>query len=573
MSLAAALVIQDKPASLFEKPAMIQTQDSLHSDSTETSRNFPLNSILRPQNALSEEVEEIRSQDQEEDSQSFSDEPTKRVKTGEQGYNMLKKTQAFSNKRVLNKEESGSPPHKILSPSTQAENPGSIDRRSGREFNESLSGYNSSTSSDLVAGKDCIEEEDSENEFDFPIIDLEDLVVEDEVIADFRKAKEQVEQLAKLKSYHEQSEPSVSHNRQFMDLNQRAFLQSQAFRFNQLQQLNQLNFIHQSLNLPVNPAALASFQQMKVASYYNMLNQYKAQAGWQNYPTILGKRRADYEHSGNMGFFHSPRSEEAAGINVRRSREEQIVKERINKNSKNIFVIERTTPKKPTKKPIFTIIKQKPRTAKPKVNRPKKLGLIDSLMNSQRSLLAENKPLENSMNFEVSKIGKSNMEEEKEENLKRAEESKLEKKEAVEVSKTLKKKEVKKADDLYVIKLHVETDEDYEEVNETPVGDEFQIEVGAFKKEKMKTKKRSLKLVWDPSKTDEKTINKLYQKVESKFDKKIINQEFALKAFQQNKMNAKKVMEELETNKMYLRNFFEIRQKVLRNRVLHNNDF
>jgi len=566
MSLATAIIIEDQSSPLLEKSSIIQT---IPDDSTLTSaKNFPLHC---PQTTFSEETEESGSNNQDDDSESFSYEPVKKVKAGEQGYNMLDNNRGY-NKGII--EEGSNSFHKILSPSTQAENPSSVERRSRKDYNESLSGYNSSSSSELVVEKEVIEEEDN---FDFPEIDSTDLIVEDEAIVDFRKAKEQVLKQAMLKNGNGGHFEATVH-RQASDLNPMAYLANQAMRLNQFQQFNQRNFINQSLNYPFgNVAAVAmasQLQQIKAASYYYMQMQAQQQlqsVGWQNMGTILGKRSAYYEGR--------------PLIDLESESKEQLVRDKINQK-KPIFIIERNVrPKKETKKVIFNIIRTKPKLHKPKkAERPKKLSLLTDSLNSQKTVITENKSIENSINFPVLKIEKKinngenknkmeeetpikpnkNLLEEKDEKSKKKQEAKLEKKETVELPKTNKK--AKKNDDSYIIKLHVDEEDDDEDIADTPVGDEFQANVGPFKKQTLK--KRPLKLVWDPSQIEEKTIKTFYQKVEAKFDKTIINQEFALKAFKENRMNVRKVIGELENNKVLVKNFFEIRQKVLRNRVL-----
>jgi len=81
---------------------------------------------------------------------------------------------------------------------------------------------------------------------------------------------------------------------------------------------------------------------------------------------------------------------------------------------------------------------------------------------------------------------------------------------------------------------------------------------------------RPIKAVWNPDFVNEDEKREYFQKIVDKFGKEIVNEEMALKALRKFEMDIDKIIEELEANKMTYRSFFEVRQKVLRSRVLHH---
>jgi len=373
-------------------------------------------------------------------------------------------------------------------------------------------GYNSSSSlSEALVEKDTIELEDDD---DFPSLPA-GLVMEDDVIRDVKQLREQVGNVDERKeAVDEQSQTEL------LAAQQRAYMQ----------QMNASN-------------CMAA---MLYNAKLNYVRQMQAQAQVQAF-SLLGKRL--YEQLVGLGT--QTRASDCIVLDDESEQLERIVEEKL-KSKKNVFKVTKEVRKRAPKK-VFTVIRQKPRVHR-KIVIPRRMSLMSSVQTSTVIASTENKISENKMQIEQQpqKTSKSNQKEEK-----------------PAVTETQKrKKEVKRDDDEYVIKLHVEQNEDDEEINETPVGEEFQVKVGPFV-EKPRAKKE-LKLVWDPSKATERNVNTYFQKLETKFGKKIVSEEFALKFYYEHKMNVKKIMAEIEGNKLYFKNFFEMKQKVLRNRVLHN---
>lgn len=398
----------------------------------------------------------------------------------------------------------GLSPQKGLSPSTQPDN-----------------GYNSSSSlSEALVDKDAIELEDDD---EFQNLPYEQLVMEDDVTRDLRKLREQVEKLSENKETAEIVEEEDQSA--FMATQQRAYMQ----------QVNASNYM------------AAMLYNAKVNYVRQMQAQVQAQA-----LSLLGKRL--YEQF--EGFSTQTRAGNYIVLDDEQSNEERIVEEKL-MAKKNVFKITKEVRKMAPKK-VFTIIRQKPRVHR-KIVIPRRMSLMASVNITEKvqtstvTTSTEKQTTENKMQIEQQPQKLTTKTSQKEEK--------------VETQK--KKKEVKRDDgDEYVIKLHVGENDDSDEINETPVGEEFQVKVGPFV-ENARAKKE-LKLVWDPSKATERNVGSYFQKLETKFGKKIVSEEFALKAYYEHKMNVKKIMSEIEGNKLYFKNFFEMKAKVLRNRVLHN---
>jgi len=446
-------------------------------------------------------------QSEEDDCEIIFYEPVKKLKSGESTINLAEDCSSVHSYGKKISQSNLLSPQKSLSPSTQPDNSNSVERKSSSNFIESLSGYNSS--SEPLAEKDAMELDDD----DLP---YEQLIMEDDVTKELRKSREQVEKMTQKGSSND-------------ELKQASLLAAQQ-RY-QMQLLSSPNYM----------------QSQMVAMLYNAkmnyLRQMQAQASAQIQAqtlSLLGKRLYEQFEGVQSRNNYIVLDDEQSYENEQM---ERVVEEKLKSGQKNIFKITKEVRKKVPKK-VFTIIRQKPRVHR-KIVIPRRMSLMESINPIPTTATEKVQPKK----IQTEQIPK------KDEKL------------VVEVPK--KRKEVKKDnDDEYVIKLHVNENDDNEDINETPVGEEFQVKVGAFKGNQRV--KKELKLVWDPSKATERNVNSYFQKLETKFGKKIVSEEFALKFYYEHKMNVKKIMAEIEGNKMYFKNFFEMKQKVLRNRVLHN---
>jgi len=324
-------------------------------------------------------------------------------------------------------------------------------------------GYNSSSSlSDALVEKDSIELEDDD---DLPSLPA-GLVMEDDVTKDVKKMREQVENVGESQEPVEEESQS-----ELLAAQQRAYMQ----------QMNASNYM----------AAMLYNAKM------NYVRQMQAQAQAQAF-SLLGKRL--YEQL--EGLATQPRANNLIVLDDESEQLERIVEEKL-KSKKNVFKVTKEVRKRAPKK-VFTIIRQKPRVHR-KIVIPKRMSLMASVQTSEVTIPTEKKITENKMKIEQQpqKTTKSSQKEEK----------------PVVTETQKRKKEVKKDDDEYVIKLHVDQNDDSEELNETPVGEEFQVKVGPFV-ENARAKKE-LKLVWDPSKATERNVNSYFQKLETKFGKRL----------------------------------------------------
>jgi len=463
-----------------------KSQQTLKNPKSETPNLF---SSFQNRNQFPKNINDAQFQVHDDDPEIQIYEPTKKTRNEEHHINMLANSNGISNH--YDKEKVAQKKNVIVDSSTNYEKPTQEEHRSGSYTSDSLSTYNSNSSLvELAHKKEIIDLEDDSPEQETT---NEPLCVTDDVISSFQRERENLTKMLLLQNMMGMGQQQIQ---QPNNQNQKLALMAQLMQLNQLNQLNQRSFLNPQMGFPfygMGNIGSTLNNPLFFNQQNNLLRQNQfpfAQNDYQDLTSLLMKRPMTFDNQDtpqkiNPFMAQSHQSDiiilddEEETVPKRNERKEEKVRDwsKITTMKGRVFVI---TKRPYWKKPVFKIL-----TTRKKPYPTLAYEYVGKSLNRDYKALKIGTRERGSLGLSKNYVSPSRSPGDNDEGRRRStrlrgvqllEHRENEMKNAIQMRNV----EHKEAIEDYVIKLHIDEDEENEDIIDTPIGDDFQVALVPF---------------------------------------------------------------------------------------------